>query len=313
MDKLGSYFLPPAKSTIASDIDALFNFVNLVSLILFLSILAAMIYFVIRYRRRSIDDVTSLNDHNNTLEVVWTIIPLFLIIFVFYWGFTDYLKLKTPPGDAYEIHVDGKKWLWSFKYSTGVSTTNELHVPVNTPVKLIMSSSDVIHSFYIPDFRIKHDVLPNRYTLVWFEAIEEGEYQIYCTEFCGTGHSDMLAKVIVHTKDGFNQWLKDSGGRPSDVPLAEYGKQLMAKQGCQTCHSLDGSQLVGPSFKGLFGKNRTFSDGSSATADENYIRNSILNPNSQVVEGFLGVMPSYQGLLSDDDLNSIVEFIKTVN
>lgn len=310
MDKLGSLFLPPAKSTIAGDVDALFGFITITSLIIFAGILLAMILFIVKYKRKSENDVTSLNDHNNTLEVVWSIIPVFLIVYVFYWGFTDFLRLKQAPDDAYEIQVIGQKWNWAFKYANGNTSPNELHVPAGRPVKLVMQSRDVLHSFYVPDYRIKHDVIPNRYTTVWFEAIEPGESIIFCTEYCGTSHSDMIAKVIVHSSEDFDKWLKESGGRPADMPLAEYGKQLYTKSGCQTCHSLDGSNLVGPSYKGIFGSNRPFADGTSAVADENYLRTSILEPNSKVVAGFAPVMPTYQGILSDDDISAIIEFIK---
>lgn len=310
MDKLGSLFLPPAKSTVAGDVDALFSFITGTSLIIFIGILVAMAYFIFKYRRRSEHDVTSLNDHNTSLEVFWTVIPVFLILFVFYWGFTDYLKLHKAPDDAYEVQVIGQKWNWAFKYPNGATSPNELHVPAGRPVKLVMQSRDVLHSFYVPDFRVKHDVIPNRYTTLWFEAIEPGESVIFCTEYCGTSHSDMLAKVIVHTDEDFQKWLKESGGRPEDMPLAEYGKILYTKSGCQTCHSLDGSKMVGPSYKGSFGTTRKFTDGTSAVVDENYIRTSILNPSDKIAEGYAPVMPTYQGILSDDDISAIIEFIK---
>ncbi|TNE74612.1 cytochrome c oxidase subunit II [bacterium] len=310
MDKLGSLFLPPAKSTNAADVDALFGFISITSVIIFVGILIATIAFIIIYKRKSDNDVTSLNDHNTTLEIVWSIIPVFLIVYVFYWGFTDYLKLNIPPANAYEVQVIGQKWNWAFKYNNGYTSPNELHVPKGRPVKLVMQSRDVLHSFYIPDFRIKHDVIPNRYTTVWFEAIESGESVIFCTEYCGTSHSDMLAKVIVHEEEDFQKWLKESGGRPADMPLADYGKMLYTKSGCQTCHSTDGSKLVGPSYKGLFGSKKTFTDGSSLVADETYIKSSILNPSEHVVAGFAPVMPTYQGILSNDDIDAIIEFIK---
>lgn len=310
MDKLGSLFLPPAKSTIAGDVDSLFGFMLLTSFVIFVGIIIAIITFIIIYKRKSEQDVTSLIDHNTTLEVVWSIIPLFLIVFVFYWGFTDYLRLNKAPDDAYEVQVIGQKWNWAFKYANGYTSPNELVVPVGRPIKLVMQSRDVLHSFYIPDFRIKHDVIPNRYTSVWFEAIETGESVIFCTEYCGTSHSNMLAKVKVVDNAEFEKFLKESGGRPADMPLAEYGKILYTKTGCQTCHSLDGTKLVGPSYKGIFGTERVFTDGSKTIVDETYIKNSILNPNEKIVAGYAPVMPTYQGILSNDDIDAIIEFIK---
>jgi len=310
MDKLGSIFLPPAKSTIAGEVDALFNFITGTSLLILVAIMAVVIYLIIKYKRKSDDDVTSLNDHNTALEIVWSIIPVFLVVYVFYRGFTDYIKIGSAPDDAYEIQVIGQKWNWTFKYANGNTSPNELHVPAGRPVKLVMQSRDVLHSFFIPDYRVKHDVIPGRYTSLWFEALEPGESTVFCTEYCGTSHSDMMAKVIVHTGEEFDQWLKESGGRPSDMPLAEYGKQLYSKSGCQTCHSIDGTKLVGPSYKGAFGSTHTFADGTSAVVDENYLKNSILNPNAQVVAGYAPVMPTYQGILSNDDIDAIIEFIK---
>lgn len=314
MDKLGSFFLPPAKSTMAGTVDQLFNFINVVSALIFIGIILAIVYFVIRYRRRTENDVTSLNDHNTPLEIFWSVIPLFLIVYVFYWGFTDYLRMHEAPPNSYEINVTGRSWSWQFNYASGAAS-NELHVPAGQPVKLIMSSVDVLHSFYIPDFRVKHDVIPNRYTSVWFEAKEPEAAAtdtswVFCTEYCGEAHSDMITKVIIHKEDSFNKWLDENSGKPDDMPLAVYGEQLYTQLGCQTCHSLDGSRLVGPSFQGLYGKNRVFADGSSATADENYIRESILNPNAKVIEGYPAAMPSYQGQIQEEGLNAIIEFIK---
>jgi cytochrome c oxidase subunit 2 len=256
-----------------------------------------------------------LNDHNTKLEVFWSIIPVFLIGYVFFWSFNTFLKMKNAPSDAYEIHAKGKMWLWEFNYDNGTKVLNELHVPAGKPVRMVMSSEDVIHSFYIPDFRVKHDVVPNRYTSVWFEAIKSESAAadtswIFCTEYCGSGHSNMIAKVIVHEPKEFEKWLKESGGRPADMPLAEYGQKLYTSSGCQTCHSLDGNKLVGPSFKGLFGSDRAFADGSSVQADEQYIRESILNPTAKVVASYQPVMPTYQGVLGEEEIDAIVEFIK---
>ena len=314
MNFLRDLFLPPAKSTIAPEIDGLFNFINITSLILLIGITAAIIYFVIKYRRKSENEVTPHITHNNKLEITWSVIPLILVMIVFGWAFNSFLNITTPPPNAYEIKVTGQKWLWRFEYPNGSSTTGELHVPVNRPVKLVMQSSDIIHSFYVPDFRIKQDLLPNQYTSTWFEATETGESRIFCSEYCGTGHSDMMGTVIVHKQKEFENWLKNSA-QPvaSDLPPAEAGKQLVQQNACLTCHSTDGSQMTGPSFKGLWGSTRTMQDGSQTEANANYIRESILQPKTKVVKGFQSVMPTYQGQLSDDDIDNIIEYLKQQN
>ena len=311
MEFLRDLFLPPAKSTVAPEIDALFNFINISSIILLGGITVAIIYFVIKYRRRSDNEVTPVITHNNKLEVTWSVIPLIMVMIVFGWAFNSFLKITTPPADAYEIKVTGKKWLWQFEYENGNTTVGELHVPANRPVKLVMISTDVIHSFYVPDFRVKQDVLPNRYTSMWFEATEAGESHIFCTEYCGTGHSDMMGKVIVHEKEEFENWLATSGkSQIADLPPAEAGAQLVQSNACMTCHSTDGSRMVGPTFKGLFGKTEELADGSTVKVDENYLRRSILEPNAEVVKGYQKVMPTYQGQLDDQEIDAIIAYIK---
>lgn len=308
----GNFLLPPQKSTIAADIDALFNFINLVSAVILIGIVIAMVYFVWKYRRKTYNDVTSLVDHNTALEVWWSGIPLGLIIFVFMWGFNDFMKMRTTPGDAYEIHVTGKSWLWEYTYVNGGKVLNDLYVPAGRPIKLVMTSSDVLHSFYVPDYRVKQDVVPGRYTTIWFEVLEPGESQIFCTEYCGRSHSDMMGKVYALEQSEFDEWLKSSGGRPEDVPLAEWGQKLYASSGCQACHSVDGSAIIGPSFLGSWESQRQFTDGTSGVVDENYIRESIAYPNAKLVQGYQPVMPAYDGTFSDDDLSAIIEFIKSL-
>ncbi|MDX1586116.1 MAG: cytochrome c oxidase subunit II [Balneolaceae bacterium] len=316
MDALRDFILPPAKSTVASEVDALFWFVHLSSLVLTIGILVAIAYFLYKYRRKSENDVTPVITHNNKLEVTWSVIPLIITLVVFGWGFQTYVTMSTPPDDAYEINVTAQKWLWNFSYENGARSTGELHVPADRPVKLIMSSNDVIHSFFVPDYRIKQDVVPGRYTETWFQVSEPGESIIFCTEYCGTGHSDMYGKVVVHEQADFENWLASNqggGSKPDDLAPAEWGEQLAQEQACATCHSADGSQMTGPTWQGLFGSTRQFQDGTSAEADENYLRTSILNPNDEIVEGYQPVMPSYQGQLNDEQINAIIEYIKTLN
>lgn len=313
LDKISRFFLPPARSTIAHSVDNLFSFITLVSVIILIGITVAIIYFIIKYRQRSDDDVTSLVDHNNALEVTWSIIPLALVLIVFSWGFRDYIRMFTPPSDAYEINVTAQQWLWKFTYPNGKTSVSKLYVPQNRPVKLVMKSKDVIHSFFVPDFRVKHDVLPDRYTDVWFQAPDTGRSQIFCTQYCGTGHSDMLGTVIVQTNDQFEKWLKQgAGGKPAGMSLADYGKQLYGSQGCKACHSTDGSRIVGPTWKGLYGSTVHLSDGTTVTADDNYIRRSVLDPGAQIVQSYPNVMPTFQGQLNDEQINAIIAYIKSL-
>lgn len=313
MNLLQSFFLPPAKSTVAADTDALFTFIHAVSLIFLIGIVAAMVWFVYRYRRRSEHDVTPVITHNNALEVTWSVIPFILVMIVFAWGFRGYLDLRTPPSDAYEVRAVGKKWLWEFHYENGYVSVGELHVPAGRPVKLVMNSVDVIHSFYVPDYRIKRDVLPGRYSSVWFEAPEAGESIVFCTEYCGTAHSDMMAKVVVKEPQEFQDWLSTAAAADANVPPVELGGQLVQRNACLTCHSQDGSELQGPTFKGIYGREQRMEDGTVVTVDENYIRNSILRPQSQIVEGYLPVMPPYEGTLNDTQIDAIIEYLKTVD
>lgn len=308
MEDNGTLWLPERASTMAGEVDALFYFIYWVSVILFIGVMGTMVYFMIKYRRRSEADRPAPIKENKLVEASWIVIPTILVFVVFTWGFQTFIKLNVAPPNAYEITARAQKWAWQFEYPNG-ATSNELHVPVSRPVKLRMSSVDVLHSFFIPEFRVKHDVVPNRYTSVWFEATRQDTFQVYCTEFCGTLHSAMLAPVVVQSQDEFNQWLQESG-IPVDASPAERGALLYQQQACNGCHSLDGSAVIAPSFQGLFGSQRTFTDGTTATADENYIRESILQPNARVVQGFGPVMPAAYGGLSEEELSALIAFIQ---
>lgn len=315
MEALNDLFLPPAKSTLAHETDALFWFVHLSSLVLTIGLLAVIVYFVYKYRRTSENEVTPLITHNNALEVTWSVIPLIMVITIFGWGYKVFMDQKIVPDDAYEINVTAQKWLWQFQYPNGAQSNGTLHVPAGRPVKLVMESRDVIHSFFVPDYRVKQDVVPGRYTNLWFNAPEPGESILFCTEYCGTDHSNMTGTVKVHEPGEFEQWLAENeggGSQPSDLAPAEWGKQLVQEWACTTCHSTDGSQMVGPTWQGKFGSEEPLADGSTVTVDENYLRESILEPNAKVVEGFAPVMNTYQGQLNDDQINAIIEYIKTL-
>jgi cytochrome c oxidase subunit 2 len=246
------------------------------------------------------------------LEVAWSVIPLFILIIIFFWGFNDYVRAQIAPANAIEIQVKAKKWVWEFEYPDGMRTLNEIHVPVNRPVRLVMNSEDVLHSFFVPSFRTKMDVLPGRYTEFWFDSTRAGVHQVFCTEYCGKGHSDMLARIFVENEAAYQRWLVEGDESMKTMPLPELGKITYENAGCATCHTLDGSRSQGPSWKGIFGHKAEFTDGTSAIVDENYIRQSILEPNAKVVRGYEPVMPTFKGLLRDRQVLGVIEYIKQV-
>ncbi len=310
MDWLRDLLMPAAGSTVARDVDSLFLFLVALSAFFFLLIAGLTAVFVVRYRRGSRARRGLAPTHNTALELTWSLVPLALLIVIFFWGFHGYISAAVPPADALEIKVVAKKWLWQFEYPSGLRTVNEIRVPLGRPVRLVMISEDVIHSFYVPSFRIKQDVLPSRYTQLWFEATQPGVHRILCTEYCGRGHSDMLGVIQVVSDEEYRAWLESGGGLGEGMPPAEFGRLLYTRYGCETCHSLDGSRLEGPSFKGIFGKPVRLADGRTVTADENYIRRSILEPQADVVAGYQPVMPTFQGLLGEREINALIEFIK---
>ncbi|MCC6962883.1 MAG: cytochrome c oxidase subunit II [candidate division Zixibacteria bacterium] len=312
MDKTGSFFLPPPHSTVAGDVDALFNFIYFSSAILLALVTAAMVLFIVRYRRRGAATTTSGIAHNTALEITWTLIPTIVVFIIFAWGFKGFIRLHVAPANSMQVKVTGQKWFWSFDYPDGASSVNELLVPAGQPVKLLMSSKDVIHSFYVPTFRIKMDVLPNRYTIAWFEATDTGNFNLFCTEYCGTKHSEMIGKVRVVTERQYAEWLETQSGPGAGESLVDYGARLYSQKACITCHSSDGKAGTGPTFKGIFGHTVDLEGGQSVEVDENYIRESILEPKAKVVRGFQPVMPTYQGLLKDKQIDGLVEYIKSL-
>lgn len=306
----GSSFLPPEGTAVAVQYDHLYAFIVWASFISCAILIGGMIYFAIKYKRKTNNDKTAYITHNTFLEFLWSFIPLVIFMVVFGWGWSVYNQMRTFPAESLEVHVIAKQWAWDFQYKSGKTSANEFVVPVNTPVKLIMTSKDVIHSFYIPSMRIKQDVVPGRYTAMGFTAEKTGDYQIFCTEYCGMAHSMMLAKMKVVSVQEYEKWLLEND---EGLTLAQKGEKLYSAKGCVACHSVDGSTKVGPSWKGIAGKAREFADGSKASADDNYIRESILNPNTKIVKGFnAGVMPTFQGQISEEQLNALLEYIKSL-
>ncbi|MFC1729466.1 cytochrome c oxidase subunit II [candidate division KSB1 bacterium] len=311
-DTTGTFWMLSQASTMSGEVDAIFYFIYYVAVFFFLLIVSSIVFFAIRYRRRGAPGLTSGVDHNIKLEIAWTAIPSIILLIIFIWGFQGFIRFNVAPKDALEIKVTGQRWFWSFDYPNGANVQNELVVPSGIPVKLLMSSRDYIHSFFIPEFRTKMDVLPNRYTVTWFEAVRQGTFDLFCAEYCGTQHSSMTGVVRVASETEFNRWLEEQTAFDETVPPEERGESLFRRKQCYTCHSTDGSPNQGPTFQKLFGKQERLTDGSSVTVDENYIRESILVPAAKVVAGYQNIMTTYQGLLSDRELDDLIAFIKSL-
>ncbi len=311
MEWLRSLLLPVAGSTYARQVDDLFFFITFLSAFFFLVVTGLLAVFIVRYRRRRPDEVTPRITENFRLEIVWTVVPLLLVMVVFFWGFHSFMMASVAPADSLEIQVTAKRWLWQFEYPNGTRTINELHLPVGKPVKLVMSSDDVIHSFFVPSFRLKTDVLPNRYTELWFTPTREGLHTLFCAEYCGRGHSDMSGKIWVDSEAKYQDWLENGDQTTQLMPRAQLGALLYTNRGCATCHSLDGSRGQGPSFKGVFGEQQRMTDGKTFLVDENFIRTSILQPQAEIREGYTGIMPTFQGVLRDREILALIEFIKS--
>lgn len=308
-----NFWMPNAASDMARSVDGLFSAVTWISVVSTVGVVGAIIYFCIRFRagpRSANTRALSQADHSNVLEVTWSVIPLFIVVGLFVVGFRQFASMRTAPRAAYEVHATAQKWKWGFEYPEGLRHP-ELHVPVERNVRVVIQSVDVLHSLFIPEFRVKMDAVPGRYTELWFKSESQGDFPIYCTEYCGTSHSDMLSRVVVHDEQGFQDWVADEIRKIESMPLAELGELTYNQSGCATCHSLDGSALVGPSFKGLFGKEEVLLSG-TVKVDENYIRESIIEPQAKIVKGYPAAMPTYKGQLSDRRLSGLIEFIKGV-
>ena len=307
-------WLPPQESTTAHQIDALFHFILYASIVLTIFVAVAMVYFMVKYRRRSHTDRPVDVHESRWLEVSWIVVPTLLVLVVFFWGFRAYVGTSIPPTDAIDIKVTAQKWAWTFEYDNGIQGYGEIWVPAGRPVKLTMTSVDALHSFYVPEFRIKHDVLPNRYSFVWFEAPAEGVYQVVCTEYCGTGHSHMGAKIHVVSTQEYYRILREGPDTGAPVAPAALGERLYSQRNCKTCHSIDGSAGVGPSWKGIWMEPQGMTDGTSMMSDADYIKQSILYPQAHIVAGFAnGNMPSYEGQLDDTQIAGITAYIRKLS
>jgi len=299
---------PASASTMASRVDALYFFLLAVSAFFSLLIAGLIVFYAVKYRRRS-PDAIGANIHGGlALELTWTIVPFLITMVIFVWGASVFFAMSRPPDETLNIYVVGKQWMWKFQHLDGQREINELHVPVGRAVKLIMTSEDVIHDFFVPAFRTKADVIPGRYTTVWFQPTKPGRYQLFCAEYCGTRHYGMTGAVIVMDPTEYQTWL--SGGR-QEGSLASAGEKLFADLACNTCHRSD-AQGRGPVLNGLFGKTVTLQNGDTSVVDEAYLRESILNPAAKLTAGFQPIMPTFQGLVSEEQLLELVEYVKSL-
>jgi len=327
---VGAIWFRQRGATFSKPHDDLFMFIFWVCTAFFAGLMGLAVVFWIKYHRVEGKPIERSASHNIMLELTWTIVPNMFLVVMFVWGFRAYLNLHVAPADAEQIKVSARKWQWSFEYDNGGAPTetrpfSDVQIPVfavpeGRPIKFLMSSEDVIHSCYIPAFRMKLDVVPARYTTMWFQALpldkgqESREHWLFCAEYCGDNHSRMYARVKVLPEDKYQEWKKElanlyGGGRS----LVDVGKVLYAARGCVQCHSVDGSTKVGPSWQNIWGEKVSFADGSSVTVDENYVRESILTPAKKIVAGFPNQMVSYQGQLSEKDITAIIAYIKSIS
>jgi len=305
----GTPLFPESASTMASRVDALYFFLLAISIFFSLLIAGLIVFYAVKYRRRAADSVGSEIKGGLVLELTWTIVPLLITMVIFVWGASVFFAMARPPDETINIYVVGKQWMWKFQHLDGQREINELHVPVGRPVKLIMTSEDVIHDVFVPAFRIKADVVPGRYTHLWFQSTKPGRYRLFCAEYCGTKHSGMIGQVVVMDPSEYQTWL--SGGA-SEGSLASAGAKLFQDLACNTCHRPD-AQGRGPVLEGLFGKTVTLQNGETLSVDEAYVRESILQPAAKIASGFQPIMPTFQGLVTEEQLLELIEYVKSLH
>ncbi len=319
-----SFQLPAQLSTIAPEVDWLYDFISIISLIFFVGIVGAMVYFMVKFRRRP--GVKSVpTGHHNTLELFWTFSPLILLFMMFHWGFQTYVAMSVAPDDSLNIRVRASQWVWAFEHPNGVNETGEVHVPAGRPVRMILSSDDVLHSFFVPDFRVKRDAVPGMFTSLWFQAIvPEGtepdenhilyDSQVFCTEYCGTSHSAMLATLHVMRSEDYDAFLAVGPQLPAGMDMATWGQTNFQRIGCTTCHHVDqgGATAPGPNLFGVAGTQVELEGGATATADAAYLEHSIREPQAQIVRGYTGTQMSHFRL-GDAQIQSLVEYISSLH
>ena len=302
--------MPESASTLSSEVDAIYFYLSGVTVFFTLLIAGAIIFFVIRYRRRNVSEIPRPIEGSTKLETFWSVIPLLIAMSFFFWGASVFYRQYRPPTNALEVYVVGKQWMWKFQHPTGQREINELHVPVGRKVKLIMTTEDVIHDVFVPAFRIKADVVPGKYTTQWFEATKPGRYHFFCAEYCGMNHSGMRGWVVVMEPTEFENWLS---GNANQMSPAAAGQQMFESLGCASCHGANGEGGRGPSLLGVFGSNVTLTNGQTVPADEAYLRESILNPQAKIVSGFGPIMPTFQGQMNEEQLLQVTAYIKSLS
>jgi cytochrome c oxidase subunit 2 len=301
--------VPDAASTVAASVDYLYYYMTAVSVVMMLLIFGVVLFFAVKYRRRSPDEVPEAIHGSLKLEIAWSVIPFIVMLSFFWWGAKIYFLNASPPPDAMDVYAVGKQWMWKIQYPEGQREINELHVPIGRPVRVTLASEDVIHSFFIPAFRVKHDVVPGRYDTMWFTPTKPGRYHLFCAEYCGTEHSGMVGWVNVMTETDYENWLSGGG---SEGTMAQQGERLFQQLGCSTCHLLD-QQGRCPIMRGVYGSRVQLTNGQTVVADEAYIRESILNPNAKIVAGYKpDVMPTFQGQISEEGLLQLIVYIKSL-
>jgi cytochrome c oxidase subunit II len=301
-------FFPQQASAQAMQVDAIYFFMIAVTAFFSLLIGVLVVIFAVKFRRKSDDEVGVAIHGSLALELLWTFIPLGIVMVMFAWGAKVFFDMYRPPAGAMEVFIVGKQWMWKAQHADGQREINELHVPVGRPVKLVMGSEDVIHSYYIPAFRVKADVIPGRYNSLWFTASKPGRYHLFCAEYCGTKHSGMVGWITAMEPTDFQAWL--AGGPATASPVAA-GEKLFQDLACNTCHQL-GSEGRGPALAGIFGKTIQLQGGGTATVDEAYVRESIVNPQAKVVAGFQPIMPTFQGLVTEEQLLQLIAYVRSL-
>jgi len=300
---------PEQASTLAHEVDAVFFFGVGIAVVFSLLIAVVILYFAMRYKRQHEDEVGQDEHAPAVLEIIWSVVPLLILLFMFAWGAKVFFHASRPPSDAYEYFVVGKQWMWKFQHPEGPRETDELHVPVGVPVALTMTSEDVIHSFFVPAFRIKRDVVPGRYVTAWFQATKPGDYHLFCAQYCGTEHAGMTGRVIVMEPTDYARWLQSGAAAPL-TPVAS-GELLFERLGCSSCHTATNTGR-GPSLVGVYGRPVKLTDGKTVVADENYLREHILTPGRKVVAGYPAIMPTFKGLVSEEQLLELIAYLRSL-
>ena len=315
MEGQGFELFPTQASTVAPQVDNLFLFILGVALFFAALVAVLLVYFAVRYRRRSESYFPTPIVGSTLLESLWTVIPLGIALVMFFWSVSVYFQIVRPPDNATEVYVVGKQWMWHVQHGSGQREINELHVPAGEPIKLVMTTEDVIHDFAIPAFRVKQDLIPGRYTYTWFNATKPGRYHLYCAAYCGTSHSQMGGWVTVMEKADYDEWLRGTspqqGTTPADQSLATEGQKLFRKLQCITCHT-GNADARAPNLEELYGKSVQLDNNDQVTADDTYIRESVLKPQAKVVAGWKPIMPTFQGQVTEDDLIRLIAYIKSL-